>query len=109
MAHVHGNMARNERPHQQRPKAPLAKVAASEMTERAQIKWYDPERHYGFVVRKGAPDAFLHESVVKLYRLDPASLEPDTAVYVKIGPSGDGRPQVIALRFAQGADAQESR
>ena len=32
--------------------------------ERGQVKWYDPRKQYGFLVRTGQPDIYVHRSAL---------------------------------------------
>ena len=32
--------------------------------ERGQVKWYDPRKQYGFLVRTGHPDIYVHRSAL---------------------------------------------
>lgn len=40
-----------------------------------EVKWYDPKKGYGFILRQGAPQVFLHYS----------ALRPDEAQTIKPG------------------------
>lgn len=37
--------------------------------ERGMVKWYDRRKHYGFIVRAGKPDIYVHRSAIKRERL----------------------------------------
>jgi CspA family cold shock protein len=37
--------------------------------ERGLVKWYDRRKHYGFIVRTGKPELYLHRSAVQGDRL----------------------------------------
>lgn len=37
--------------------------------ERGQVKWYDRRKHYGFIVRAGHPEIYVHRSAVQSRRL----------------------------------------
>jgi CspA family cold shock protein len=61
----------------------------------AVVKWFKPEKGFGFVtLADGSGDAFLHGSVVS--RAGAATLEPGDAVTVRIA-SGQKGPQVTEL------------
>jgi CspA family cold shock protein len=32
--------------------------------ERGQVKWYDPRKQYGFLIRSGHPDIYVHRSAL---------------------------------------------
>lgn len=65
-------------------------------SERAQIKFFDEEKGWGFVKRAGgADDAFLHSSVLRKCRVSGAELCEDREVEVVVGPGKAGKgPQV---------------
>jgi CspA family cold shock protein len=44
--------------------------------ERGQVKWYDPRKQYGFIVRTGHPDLYVHRSALRSGR----TLRPDDLV-----------------------------
>ena len=44
--------------------------------ERGQVKWYDPRKQYGFIVRTGQPDLYVHRSALRSGR----TLRPDDLV-----------------------------
>jgi CspA family cold shock protein len=37
----------------------------AEGRERGQVKWYDPRKQYGFLVRAGHPDLYVHRSELR--------------------------------------------
>lgn len=56
---------------------------------RAIVKWYNSEKGFGFVeVADGQGDAFLHASVLE--RAGAKSVEPGTALQVRVGPGQKG-------------------
>jgi CspA family cold shock protein len=40
-------------------------MAITSVTTRGTVKWYDPRKGYGFIERQGAPQVFVHYSVIK--------------------------------------------
>jgi CspA family cold shock protein len=44
--------------------------------ERGQVKWYDPRKQYGFIVRAAQPDLYVHRSALRSGR----ALHPDELV-----------------------------
>ena len=81
------------RPNNQKPGARAHAPPGSEPVE-AIVKWFNPEKGFGFVTIDGAPDAFLH--VRLLEAAGHSSLPEGTRVKVRIGPGQKG-PQVSEL------------
>jgi cold shock protein len=48
----------------------------AEGRERGQVKWYDPRKQYGFIVRSGQPDLYVHRNALRGGR----PLRPDDLV-----------------------------
>jgi cold shock protein len=64
---------------------------------RATVKWFSPEKGFGFVVLEdGSGDAFLHAGVVERSGYDPADLPSGTSLQIRVGPGQKG-PQVSEL------------
>src|SRR6202795_2058540 len=62
---------------------------------RATVKWYNPDKGFGFVeLADGSGDAFLHVRVVE--RSGQASVPPGTTLEVRAGPGPKG-PQVTEI------------
>jgi cold shock protein len=62
---------------------------------RATVKWYNPDKGFGFVLlADGSGDAFLHVSVVE--RSGHASVPPGASLEVRAGPGPKG-PQVTEI------------
>lgn len=55
--------------------------------ERGRVKWFDPEKGYGFLVRPTNEDLFVHHSEVQG---DPASLTPNGEVEYEVGQNDRG-------------------
>lgn len=62
---------------------------------RASVKWYNPEKGFGFVqLADGSGDAFLHASVLE--RSGNSTVLPGSALEVRAGPGPKG-PQVTEV------------
>lgn len=78
-------------------------VPISEMPFAGTIKWFDPDRKFGWIEAKSGGDVFLHQSIVVKYGMRPSDLYPglDVAFDKSSPPSGRGgpnaRPEVIAI------------
>jgi cold shock protein len=73
---------------------PPGRQAALGPETRATVKWFSPERGFGFVVLDGgAGDAFLHASVIEQSGHDAAAFQPGVTLQVRIG-AGQKGPQV---------------
>lgn len=59
----------------------------SESSEAGRIKWFDPDKGYGFIIRPTGEDLFFHYSEVKG---DTATLEPGTRVEYEVGENDRG-------------------
>ena len=60
----------------------------------ATVKWFSPEKGFGFVVLDGGRgDAFLHASVLEQSGHDGATLQPGVTLRVRVGQGQKG-PQV---------------
>jgi CspA family cold shock protein len=61
---------------------------------RATVKWFSPEKGFGFVTLAGGRgDAFLHASVVEQSGHDSGALQPGVTLSVRVGQGQKG-PQV---------------
>ena len=61
---------------------------------RAAVKWFSPEKGFGFVVLDGGRgDAFLHASVLEQSGHEGANLQPGVTLRVRVGQGQKG-PQV---------------
>lgn len=79
---------------------PAADVAAGEAAEslpreQGRVKWFDPEKGYGFLVRPTGEDLFVHHSEVQG---DPASLAPGGDVEYEVGQNDRG-PNARSVRL----------
>jgi cold shock protein len=61
---------------------------------RATVKWYNPDKGFGFVVLADGGDAFLHVSVVE--RSGNSTVPPGVSLEVRAGPGPKG-PQVTEI------------
>lgn len=64
-----------------------AGVAAGPGREQGRVKWFDPEKGYGFLVRPTGDDLFVHHSEVEG---DPAALSPNGEVEYEVGRNDRG-------------------
>ena len=57
---------------------------------RGMVKWYDPRKQYGFIVRAGQPDLYVHRSAVQSTRpLQPGDLVEFAVEATPRGPAAD--------------------
>lgn len=67
------------------PPAPLAPSDPSR--EQGRVKWFDPEKGYGFLIRPTGEDLFVHHSEVEG---DPSALVPNADVEYEVGRNDRG-------------------
>ncbi len=78
--------------------APAAEGAAPELgREQGRVKWFDPEKGYGFLVRPTGEDLFVHHSEVEG---DPSALEPGGEVEYAVGRNDRG-PNARGVRIVE--------
>ena len=72
---------------------------------KAAVKWYNPDKGFGFVqLADGSGDAFLHVSVVE--RSGHDSVPPGATLEVRAGPGPKG-PQVTEILSVDSSTAQQ--
>jgi CspA family cold shock protein len=72
---------------------------------RAVVKWYNPDKGFGFVSLEDGSDAFLHVSVVE--RHGGASVPPGATLEVRAGPGPKGAQVTEILSVDMSTAAQE--
>jgi cold shock protein len=74
---------------------------------RAVVKWYNPDKGFGFVeLADGSGDAFLHVSVVE--RSGATSVPPGATLEVRAGPGPKG-PQVTEILSVDSSTAAQEQ
>jgi len=71
--------------------------------ERGLVKWYDRRKHYGFIVRAGKPELYVHRSAIQSQRLP----RPGDLVEFAVAESPRG-PEAIAVSLVESAALSEA-
>jgi cold shock CspA family protein len=64
------------------------------------VKWYDPDRRFGFIVADRGQEVFFHKSNLQQYGLREHELVKGTPVLFKSEVKPGRRPEVIAISLA---------
>ena len=80
-----------------RPAAESEAAAPEPDREQGRVKWFDPEKGYGFLVRPTGEDLFVHHSEVEG---DPSALEPGGEVEYVVGRNDRG-PNARSVRLLE--------
>ena len=83
------SVASNGRTEAEKPQA-----APDPSREQGRVKWFDPEKGYGFLIRPTGEDLFVHHSEVEG---DPSALVPNSDVEYEVGRNDRG-PNARAVR-----------
>jgi CspA family cold shock protein len=73
--------------------------------ERGQVKWYDGRKQYGFIVRGGQPDLYVHRSALR----GRGHLRPDDLVEFSIEQSERGPAAADVVLIERPAGAEPNR
>lgn len=65
--------------------------------ERGRVKWFDPEKGYGFLVRPSKEDLFVHHTEVQG---EPAEMTPNSEVEYEVGQNERG-PNARRVRLVE--------
>src|ERR1700674_4018235 len=89
----------------QRESGPRFDASPAGPPVQATVKWYNPEKGFGFVGLAGGGDAFLHVSVVE--RSGNSSVPPGASLEVRIGSGQKGQQVTEILSVDTSTAAQE--
>ncbi len=74
-----------------------SEAASDSNREQGRVKWFDPEKGYGFLVRPTGEDLFVHHSEVEG---EPSALEPGGNVEYEVGRNDRG-PNARSVRLVE--------
>jgi len=91
-------------PSYERAPRPQASRASSERETEARVKWFNPDKGFGFVeLTDGSGEAFLH--IRQVEAAGHSALPPGTTLVVQVGPGQKG-PQVNVIVSADVSTAE---
>lgn len=76
------------------PEPQSTPVSRDESREQGRVKWFDPDKGYGFLVRPTGDDLFVHHSEIEG---KPSDLEPNDEVEYEVGQNDRG-PNARSVR-----------
>ena len=76
------------------PPESTSPVLQDDSRERGRVKWFDPDKGYGFLVRPTGGDLFVHHSEIEG---KPSDLEPNDEVEYEVGQNDRG-PNARSVR-----------
>lgn len=89
------NTGSNNRPQRARPEPTITGEK-----EEATLKWYNPEKKYGFVVSKvKGDDVFLHISAIETSGVDVSKLDRGADLFIWRGIGRNNRESVVKLEL----------
>ena len=89
----------------QRESGPRFEASPAGPAVQATVKWYNPEKGFGFVGLVGGGDAFLHVSVVE--RSGNSTVPPGATLEVRVGPGQKGMQVTEIVSVDTSTAAQE--
>src|SRR5262245_11404241 len=100
---------RDEGPQRSSQRPPRRNPAPSGPAVDATVKWFTPDKGFGFVeLADGSGDAFLHVAVLQAAGYD--AVDPETKLSVEVGQGQKGRQvtAVLSVDTSTGASARPS-
>jgi cold shock protein len=88
-----------------RESGPRFEASPADPPVQATVKWYNPEKGFGFVGLASGADAFLHVSVVE--RSGSSTVSPGATLEVRVGPGQKGMQVTEILSVDTSTAAQE--